>query len=104
MSKVRGALPRVPFTGRMKAAGLMYGSQPDGGAALPIGQLRFQRGFLSGTPGTMSGRTYRLNSTPPSLFGSVMNGRNGRPPGMRSTLDMLQPPKIELTAPGAWAR
>src|SRR5213595_479141 len=97
----RGALPRVPFTGRMKAAGLMYGSQPEGGVELPMGQSRFHNGLRKGTPETMSGRTYRLKSTPPSLFGSVMNGRNGRPPGIRKTPEIVQPPMRASTAPGA---
>src|SRR5260370_41328006 len=104
MAKVRGALPRVPLTGRMNAAGLMYGSQPEGGAALPTGQPRFERGFTSGTPGTISGLTYRLKSTPPSLFGSVMKGRNGSPPGRRRTAAIVHAPTIAFTTPAAFLR
>ena len=101
MFKVRGALPNVPLTGRMNAAGLMYGSHPEGGAELPIGQLRFHKGLRNGTPVTMSGLTYRLKSTPPSLFGSVINGKNGSPPGKRSTPDTTHPPTSVFTAFGA---
>src|SRR5205085_11777957 len=57
MSRERGALPNCPLTGRMKAAGLMKGSQPEGGAELPTGQARLHSGFLKGTPGPMSGLT-----------------------------------------------
>src|SRR6185436_13885123 len=99
MSIDRGALPSVPLTGRMNAAGLMKGSQPEGGAELPLGQSRFHSGLRSGTPGTMSGLTYRLKSTPPSLFGSVINGRNGSPPGMRKMPETTQPPANVLTTP-----
>src|SRR5262245_5200176 len=99
MSSDRGALPSDPLTGRMNAAGLMKGSQPDGGAELPVGQSRFHRGLRSGTPGTRSGLTYRLKSTPPSLFGSVMKGRKGNPPGMRRTPETIQPPASALTKP-----
>src|SRR5438128_6042699 len=77
MLRVRGALPSDPFTGRMKAAGFMNGSQPNGGVDAPVGQLLFHRGLRNGTPGTISGLTYRLNNVPPRWFGSVMNGRNG---------------------------
>src|SRR5262249_48703603 len=104
MFSARGALPNVPFAGRMKAAGLMYGSQPEGGVELPIGQSRFHGGFRNGTPGTISGRTYRLKSTPPSLFGSVMNGRKGRPPGIRKTPEIVQPPTKAFTRPGTSLR
>src|SRR6266567_6129645 len=92
MLRVRGALPSDPFTGRMKAAGFMYGSQPNGGVDAPVGQLRFHRGLRNGTPGTISGLTYRLNNVPPRWFGSVMNGRNGSPPGRRSTPEITHPP------------
>ena len=51
-SSVRGALPRVPFAGRMNAAGLIYGSH-----RLLIGHDRVHSGLTSGTPGTRSGRT-----------------------------------------------
>ena len=104
MSRERGALPNCPLTGRMKAAGLMKGSQPEGGAELPTGQSRLHSGFLKGTPGTMSGLTTRLKSVPPSLFGSVMNGRNGVPPGIRKTPDTVHLPKSPFTTFGASER
>ena len=88
----------------MKAAGLMKGSQPEGGAELPTGQSRLHSGFLKGTPGTMSGLTTRLKSVPPSLFGSVMNGRNGVPPGIRKTPDTVHLPKSPFTTFGASER
>src|SRR5437870_86558 len=101
ISSERGALPNVPLTGRINAAGLMKGSQPVGGAELPVGQSRFHKGFFNGTPGTMSGLTTRLKSTPPSLLGSVINGKNGVPPGIRNTPDTTHLPTIASTTFGA---
>src|SRR5438128_12389804 len=104
ISSERGALPNVPLTGRINAAGLMKGSQPVGGAELPVGQLRVHKGFFNGTPGTMSGLTTRLKSTPPSLLGSVINGMKGVPPDMRITPDTVHFPRIVSTTFGAFAR
>ena len=45
-------LPSAPLSGRMNAAGLMYGSH-----TLLTGQSRFHNGLTIGTPDTRSGRT-----------------------------------------------
>src|SRR3954451_2843164 len=76
MLNVRGAFPSCPFTGRMKADGFRKGSHPPPlvPPLVPTRHFGSQSGFFNGTPETMSGRTVRLNSVPPSWLGSVRNG------------------------------
>src|SRR6266542_504862 len=94
ISSVRGALPREPFAGRMKAEEFTIGSHSE-----PIVQELEYSGFFNGTPGTMSSRIARL--VPPSRLVSVMIGTNGCPPCIRKTLEMVQPPITPLTSHGA---
>src|SRR5215471_21359104 len=98
MSRVRDASPSCPLTGRMKAAGLMYGSQ-----RLPTGQLRFQRGLTRGTPGTISGLIVWVKSAL-SLLVSEIVGRNGNPLWSRKTPEIVQPPATASTGAHAWVR
>src|SRR5215475_11449531 len=100
---VRGASPRLPFAGRINAAGLMYGSQGvTPSDEMPNGQSGLNKGFFNGTPGTRSGRTVRV--FPPSRFESVRYGTNGVPPCRRKTPVTAQPPITASTAPGALLR
>src|ERR1700730_17762496 len=52
----------------------------------------------------MSGLTTRLKSTPPSLLGSVINGRKGVPPGRRITPETTHLPISVSTTLGTSPR
>src|SRR5207249_4075609 len=82
-SRLRGAVPNLPYAGRPKACGLKYG--------MLLAPSLVHRGLMAGTPGIRSGRTTTTPLTDGIPFASPSVGGNGRPLYRLPTELKLQP-------------